>query len=118
MRIQVRTVKVALTTAQRSQVELQLGLALGRFGDRIHRVVGRFRDEGGNGVRDIHCRVDVDLSPRKISVEESDVSPVLAARRAAARASRSVARALERERRLDQPLGGTVGVLGGPPMSP
>lgn len=103
MRIRLRTGKVKLTVAQRSKLQLQLGLALGRFGDRIDRVVGHLWDEGRRGAPDRRCRIEVHLRPRPIQVEESNAEFLVALRRAAARAARSVARALERERRLDGP---------------
>jgi ribosome-associated translation inhibitor RaiA len=110
MKIQIRTAKVKLTRAERSQVELQLGLALGRFGDRIHHVLGHLRTESVGRGQEVRCRVDVDLRPSKISVEDGDVSPLLAVRRAAVLIARSVARALEQERRLQHPLAN--GLLG------
>jgi hypothetical protein len=103
MRIRLRTGKMVLTAAQRSKLELHLGLALGRFGDRIDRVVGHLWDEGPRADRDRRCRIEVFARPRRISVEEGDVDIGVALRRAAARASRSVARALERERAHDVP---------------
>jgi hypothetical protein len=118
VKILVRTAKVTLTAKQRSQVELQLGLALGRFANRIHRVVGHLRDESVGRSHEVRCRVDVDLRPLKISVEDGDVSPVLAARRAALLVSRSVARALERERRPHHALGHGVPVSPARPTRP
>ena len=103
MRIRLRTGKMVLTVAQRSKLKLQLGLALGRFGDRIDRVVGHVWDEGSRGAPDRRCLIEVDLRARRISIEEGDGDLLVALRRAAARASRSVARALERQRRLDGP---------------
>jgi hypothetical protein len=102
--IHIRTAKVKLTREQRSQVELQLGLALGRFGSRIHRVVGHLRAERVGRGQEVRCRVDVDLRPLKISVEDGAVDAIVAVRRAAIHVSRSVERALEQERRLQHPL--------------
>ena len=101
MRIRLRTRKMKLTAAQRSKVELQLGLALSRFGDRVGRVVGHLWDEGKRGAPDRRCRIDVDVHPTRISVEEGDADLTVAVRRAATRVSRSITRTLERARRLD-----------------
>ena len=89
-----------LTAAQRSKVELQLGLALSRFGDHVGRVVGHLWDEGKRGAPDRRCRIEVDIHPTRISVEEGDADLTVAVRRAATRASRSIVRALERARRI------------------
>jgi hypothetical protein len=80
---------------------MQLGLALGRFGDRIGSVVGRLWEETDHGgPQGKRCRIEVALPPRKVCVEEADVDLLIAINRAAQRASRSVAHALEREQRL------------------
>ena len=103
MRIQLRVTRLALTKALRDQAEQRLGLALGRFGDRIGRVVGRLSTEGDeDGQAFTRVRVDIDLRPRTLTVEETDTDLMVAISRAAERASRKVARALERERLLDQ----------------
>jgi ribosome-associated translation inhibitor RaiA len=103
VKIQIRAPRLKLTKAQRTHAEMQLGLALGRFGDRIGAVVGHFwqeTDHGGDPGK--RCRIEVALHPRKVCVEEADVDLMIAIDRAAARVSRSVARALERERRLEE----------------
>jgi hypothetical protein len=102
-----------MRAAQRSQLELQLGLALGRFGDQIDRVVGHLWDEGRRGAPDRRCLIEVDLRPHRISVEEGNTEFRVALGRAAARASRTVARALERERRVNGPVPGAQGRSGG-----
>jgi hypothetical protein len=80
---------------------MQLGLALGRFGDRIGGVVGKLWEEMDHGTsQGKRCRIEVALPPRKVCVEEADSDILIAINRAAARVSRSVAHALERERRL------------------
>ena len=103
MKIQIREREVGLTEVQRTHAERQLGLALGRFGERIGRVVLRFSDmirERGRPHK--RCQIDVGLQPRSVRVEETDADLLVALDRAAGRASRSVARALERERDLDE----------------
>jgi len=101
MRIQLRASRLALTKALRAQAELRLGLALGRFGERVGRVVGRLSQEGDqDGQALTRVRIDIDLHPRTLTVEETDRDLLVALNRAADRASRKVARALERERLL------------------
>src|SRR5437870_14662 len=95
MRIVIRGPGLKLTRRLRGQVERRLGFALCRFGDRIDRVTLRFSDAElpGGGVEK-RCRIDVGLQPRRVRVEHSDDSLLLALDRAADRISRSVARAL------------------------
>lgn len=100
MRIQLRARDVELTEALRAHVERRLGFALGRFGERVGRVSVRFSDTNGarKGV-DKRCQIDVSLRPSgSVLIEDTDADPSVAVDRAADRASRSVARALERER--------------------
>jgi ribosome-associated translation inhibitor RaiA len=61
-------------------------------------VVVRFSqaDRSPSGA-DKRCQIEVGLRPRSIDVEDTDVDLFLAVNHAADRASRSVARALERE---------------------
>ncbi len=103
MKIQIRGRNVELTKVLRAQVERRLGFALGRFGERIDRVLLRFSDTDGHpGVSDKRCRIDVGLRPRNVRVEHTDADIIVALDHAAERASRSVARALERERRWEE----------------
>jgi len=99
MKIQIRGRNVELTKILRAQVERRLGLALGRFGERIARVLLRFSEtDGHRGGADKRCQIDVGLRPRSVRVEHTDADIIVALNHAADRASRSVARALERER--------------------
>jgi ribosome-associated translation inhibitor RaiA len=106
MKIEIQGRKVKLTEVLRTRAERRLGFALARFGERIGRVVLQFSegngDRGeGNGDRsnvDKCCRIDVGLKPKSVRVEYTDASLLVALDRAADRASRSVARALDRER--------------------
>ncbi len=103
MKIQIRGRNVELTKVLRAQVERRLGFALGRFGERIGRVLLRFSGtDGHHGGADKRCQIDVGLRPRSVRVEHTDVDIIVALDHAADRASRSVARALERERRWEE----------------
>ena len=94
MNVRIRTRKFEVTQALRQHVLQRLGLVLGRFGSRVGQVTVSFWDEGA--VK--RCRIDVDLVPVKLRVEDSHGDPFAAVRHAADRASSSVGRALERER--------------------
>jgi ribosome-associated translation inhibitor RaiA len=101
VKIHIRAQRLKLTHAQRLHAEQQLGLALGRFGDRIGRVVGRLWEDTDHGASlGKRCRIEVTIHPRKVCVEEADIDLLIAINRAAHRVSRSVAHALERERTL------------------
>ena len=98
MRIQIRERNVKVTEDLRAHVEGRLGFALGRFGDRIGRVMVRFSGNGAEGGSlDQRCRIEVDLRPRSVMVEDRDVDLFAAVDHAARRVARSVARALELE---------------------
>jgi putative sigma-54 modulation protein len=101
MKIHIRGRNIELTEVVRTRVERRLGFALGRFGERIGRVLLRFSDTNGDDV-DKRCQIVVGLRPRSVRVEHTDADLFLALDRAADRASRSVARALEREREWDE----------------
>src|SRR5712664_1226492 len=103
MKIQIRGRNIAVTKVVRTRVERRLGFALSRFGERIGRVLLRFSDTNGHrGSAAKRCQMDVDLRPRSVRVEHTDADIILALDHAAHRASRSVARALERERRWEE----------------
>jgi ribosomal subunit interface protein len=103
MKIRLTARNVALPERLRAHVKGRLALALGRFGERIERVDVRFTDgDAGSGSFQKHCRMEVGLRPRPVSVEDADADPFAAADGATDRLSRSVARALARERDEDQ----------------
>ena len=106
MKIHVRGRNVEVTEVLRAHVERRLGLALGRFGEWIGPVSVEFSNVAPTGgVVDARCEIHVSLRPRSVRVEDRDANLFSAIDHAAGRLSRSVARALERERRLDgQPL--------------
>ena len=99
MKIQIRCRNIAITEALRARVERRLGFALSRFGERIGRVVLQFSETNDqHGYVDKRCEIEVGMRPRSVRVEHTDADLFVALDRAADRASRSVARALERER--------------------
>jgi putative sigma-54 modulation protein len=102
MKVLIRERNVEVTEALRAHVTRRLAFALGRFAERIGRVTVRF-SEGGDDRRAVEklCQIDVGLRSRSVRAEDIDADPFVAVNHAAGRASRSVARALERERGWD-----------------
>lgn len=99
MKIRLTARNVALPERLRVHVRRRLALALGRFGERIEQVSVRFTDSAtGQGPSQKQCRIEVELPPRSVSAQDTDADPFAAADGATDRLSRSVARALERER--------------------
>lgn len=112
MNIQVRARNVRMTKALRTHVALRLGFALGRFAGQIDRVAVDLSnsDDHASGAEKL-CRIVVGL-PRRVNVRETDADVFAAVARAADRAARFVARAIEQEReRAESPpqpgIGGT-----------
>jgi ribosome hibernation promoting factor len=102
MKVHVRGRDIEVTEVLRAHVERRLGFALGRFGEEIGPVSVEFSHvTPTNGGVDARCEIHVSLRPRSVRVEDRDVNLFAAVDHAAGRLSRSVARALERERRLD-----------------
>ena len=99
MKIQIPECEVDVTDVLRVHIERRLGLALARFADQIGRVTVRFSNGAGeaDGAHK-RCRIEVGLRPRRLNVEDTDVDLFAAVNHATDRASRSVARALERRR--------------------
>lgn len=79
-------------------VHKRLEFALGRFAGRVRTLTVRLKDlNGPRGGADKHCQIAVRLEhPRRmILVEDVDEVPEVAVSRAAERASRAVARAIQ-----------------------
>ena len=73
MKIYIRGRNIKLTKVVRTRVERRLGFALGRFGERIGRVLLRFSDANGHrGDLDKRCQIDVGLRPRSVRVEHTN----------------------------------------------
>ena len=103
MKIQFRDRDVKVTEVLRTHVARRLGVALGRFGERIGGVIVRLSDiKGRLGGLDKRCEIRVGLRPRFVHAEDTDSDPFAAVVHASDRVSRSVGRALERERELDE----------------
>ena len=99
MQIRIRDDDVEVTDALRVHVERRLGIALGRFGDRIGRVMVRLSSAGVNaGGRVKRCQIDVGLRPIKVQAGDVDADVFAAVDHASDRVSRSVARVLQLER--------------------
>jgi ribosome-associated translation inhibitor RaiA len=99
VKIQIRERNLALTAAERSDVEGRLAFTLARFSDRIAKVVVRLSDAGGGGAGELdrRCQIDVDIRPQTLHVEDKDADVLAALNRATGRLARAVARALEHE---------------------
>ena len=99
MKIHIRERNVEVTEVLRSHVQRRVGLALGRFGERIGRVIVRFSEiDGLRSSVDKRCQIEVGLRQRNVQVEDMNADLFTAVDHAADRVSRSVARALERQR--------------------
>ena len=104
MKIQIRAHNVEVTKILRVHVERRLGFALGRFGDRIVRVIVRLSDTNGphRGGIDKRCQIDIALRPSaNVRIEDTDADWFTSVDRAADRASRSVVRACALDRARD-----------------
>jgi ribosomal subunit interface protein len=98
IKIQIRKTNVEISDVLRMHVERRLGLALARFADRIGRVIVRFSHADGEGGGSHECcEIQVGLQPVRVLAEDVDRDLFIAVNHATERASRSVARALERE---------------------
>lgn len=82
-----------MTPALRDHLERRVGLALGRFADRIAGVTIRVSQTETR----VLCRVEVALRPRLVLVEDDALDPTEAAAHAIGKAGARVARAIERE---------------------
>jgi ribosome-associated translation inhibitor RaiA len=88
-----------LAQAEKAKAQLQVELALGRFGEEVQTVVLRFsKGAQGGGQETQRCQFIVDIKPRRIRVEHTDADLTIAMERAADKAARSIARALDEER--------------------
>jgi len=98
IKVQIRKTTVEISEVLRTHVERRLGFALARFADRIGRVIVRFSHADGER-KGSHkcCEIQVGLQPVRVQVEDIDQDLFAAVDHATDRASRSVARALERE---------------------
>jgi putative sigma-54 modulation protein len=100
MRLYIRGKKFRVSDDLREHMQLRLGFALGRFGQRIREVTASLADANGpRGGIDKQCRIVVRLvASRKVTIEETGADFMAAIARAAERAGRAVGRELERQR--------------------
>ena len=98
MKVEIRERNVQVTEVLRAHVERRLGLALGRFGDRIGRVTVQVSGPNGQTAdRATRCQIDVRLRPQNVRAGDTDADLFVAVDHASDRVSRSVARILELE---------------------
>jgi ribosome-associated translation inhibitor RaiA len=101
MELEMRGVNYELNDALKVHIERRLGFALGRFADRIQRLMVRLSDiNGPRGGVDKRCQIAVALVPRGVvMIEGAGDDPFALIADAAKRAQRSVGRTLQRRRR-------------------
>jgi ribosomal subunit interface protein len=101
MQLEIRGRDVDITDRLRDHIERRLGFALGRFAQRIKRVlvcVGELN--GPRGAIDKGCRVAIKLVPSTtVVMEERDSDVYVAIDRVAGKADRYIGRRLKRPRR-------------------
>ena len=95
MKIQIRPRGMTLTKTQSVRLERDLDMALGRYGERIDRVIVELSDGELEGFK--RCEIEVRLKPQIVKVEHADTDVALAIEHAAKRVGRSVRRAIETE---------------------
>ena len=93
-KIKIRSRHVGVNEALRAHVESRVGFALARFGNEIGRVIVRFSNSGEYKC----CSIAVDVRARIVWAEDTDADLFAAVDHASQRVSRSVGRAVERER--------------------
>lgn len=98
MLIEVTNRNVRLSEGQKNWIKRRLQFALGRFVSRIRRVSVIISDVNGDrGGEDKKCRLRISIIPSgEVIVENVDASIESVVANVAERASRSVARAVER----------------------
>ena len=91
-----------MALAKEAKAQLQVELALGRFGEQVQSVTLRFSPGPPNrGPATRCCQIVVDIEPKRVRVEHTDVDLKVAIERALAKAARSIARVLGSERLKD-----------------
>lgn len=102
MNVQIRSRGIAITAGLRSHVERRAAFALDRFSERIKAVTVRFDDTNGpRGGADKVCRVEIALrGTGRVRASDTHEDLYVAIDGALHRSARSVARVLDRERRV------------------
>jgi putative sigma-54 modulation protein len=99
VKIQIREGGLGIAVAERSHVEDRLTVTLARFSERIAKVVVRLSSaETTTGAIEKKCRIEVEIRPETLHVDDRDAKLMTALDRATDRVGRAVARALERHR--------------------
>jgi putative sigma-54 modulation protein len=100
MNVTVSAKGMEVDAALREQAERRVRFGLGRFAPRLGKVRVRLEDVNGpRGGEDIRCQVDVRMvDGGRLLAEDLDADVRNAVDRAVDKASRAVARQLERER--------------------
>lgn len=97
MKIEIVNRHVKITRKLKQHIEQRVGLALGRFADRISAVSVKFEAGSVNGsANEKRCLVEIAMR-KKVSVEAAHSDVFAAVDHALDNATRSVARALERD---------------------
>ena len=102
MELEIRGLNVQVTESLKAHCERRLQFALGRFSERVRRVVVRFEDiNGRRGGEDQSCRMEVILSEGgSVHVEGTARTPWVALDVAARCASQAVSRELQRYKQV------------------
>ena len=100
MRINIRAQGFELTDSLRERTERCLRFALGWADDHLRQISVRLSDENGpRGGKDKCCRIQITFpGAPSVVIEDTETDLYVAIDRAADRASRSVARRLDRQR--------------------
>jgi ribosomal subunit interface protein len=97
VQIQITNGHIKLTRLLRTHIEQRIGLALGRFAERIGTVNVKFAPGVLNGgAPEKLCRIEIGLR-RKLSVEAAHADVFAAVDQAIDHATRSVSRVLDQE---------------------
>jgi ribosome-associated translation inhibitor RaiA len=91
MKIQFRPRGVTLSKAQRVRLERDLDMVLGRFSERIDRVIVEITDDREFKL----CAIEVRLKPQIVKAEHAETNVFVALEHAAKRVARSVSRVIE-----------------------
>jgi ribosome-associated translation inhibitor RaiA len=108
LKIRIDNGSVAVDDLLRAHLARRLDFALSTFGDRVGRIVVRLSQaepvravvgaSRSSPAPSTRCEIEVMLRPRSVRVEDTGADLFIAVGNAADRLTRSVARALERER--------------------
>lgn len=97
MQILISNGSIKLTRLLKEHIEKRVGLALGRFADRIRKVSVKFLPGVSNGkLAEKLCRIDIAMR-KKVSVESSHSDPFAAVNRALDHAISRVSKVLDHE---------------------